>query len=211
MHAQFIANAGDHLIGAGIDIKRTVPRLETDKGFKTNESLISITALSYFQFNTDHYKGVIKCMLAQNAPDLGMIGGYAVKTIDPLTDKRTYTNIAVGTTFLDVQREGILEPGLFVGILKNLGAGSSIIPSIPDTSVCCSPAPCKSLIVGLGTDVDTLFRIAPRVRYNIDPVVVCAELEYDRAAIGTMASIGDVINTSTVNNVRFLFSMYYFF
>jgi len=42
-------------------------------------------------------------------------------------------------------------------------------------------------------------------------ITAAAELEYTRAAYGTLNDKGKAINTTPVGNVRFLFAVFYYF
>ena len=206
LHLQWRAPLGNHFIGIGADIKRLVPRLVTNTGFKAEESLVSGAAITYFEFYGDRIKGAAKATLAQNGIDYSLTGGYAVSTINPDTDQRTYANLTIGSLCFDIERSGILEPGIFVGVLKNLGASKNIIQSIDTPG-----RPVETTIYGFNTDMDTLFRCAPRLRYYYEPLVVGTEIEITRAAFGTIDNQGEVINTKPTTNARFLLAVYYFF
>lgn len=207
MHLQLRAPISDHYLGMGVDFKRIVPRLVTQKCFKADESLLSGAMIMYFEFHRDSLGGTIKASVAQNATEYSLLGGYAVSSVDPVTDHRTYTNLTAATCFLDIQKRICnIEPGLFCGVLKNLGSSKNVIQSITNADGIVEPT-----IYGLGTDIDTLFRFSPRLRYYNGPLVVATEFEWTRAAFGQLNRTGQVINTCPVSNIRFVFAMYYYF
>ncbi len=198
---------GDHHVGVGVDVTRLVPRLVTDKNFRVTESLISPIVLAYAIFHWQTFDLRLKSIYAQNGAAYDMMGGYAVSGIDPVTDARTYTNLSCISVWADMVHKGRVETGLFVGYLKNIGASQPIIPSIVD-----SYGQCQSLIYAHGReDVDYAFRFSPRLRWAQRPLILGIELEYTRAAFGTVTRTGRVDRTTSSNNLRLLVATYYFF
>jgi hypothetical protein len=66
-------------------------------------------------------------------------------------------------------------------------------------------------VYGRGTNIDHLFRVAPRVSVTEGRLTFAAEIESTLAASGTRQTNGKVINTDNVNNLRFLLSTIYKF
>ncbi len=206
LHAQARIQANELVsLGLGLDVKRIVPRLMTDNNVKANEHLYSGAAFAHLKFEWERYYLLLKGVWAQNGVDYDLTGGYAVSSINPVTDHRTYTNFNTISFYIDTKRDGILEPGLFCGVLKNLGTTKNIIPSITVDGVT------TSLVYDFAANVDTVLRVSPRLRYNIDPVVIGTEIEYTRAAWGTLTNQGTVVNTSPKNVVRFELGIYFYF
>lgn len=202
---------GAHALGALIDYKRIVPRIRTNKCFAVVEPLSSGTLVAWLALNwPDKFAWHSKIAYCQNGTDYGVIGGYGTHSIDPDTDKRTYTNIDALAFWWDfiVCPGKEVEPGLFIGAVKNLGSLKSILPNCLDE--CCDVIDRR--IFGFGTDIDTVFRISPRMRWRMSKeLTIAAELEYTRAAYGTITSSGKVINTTPVGNIRGLCAAYYLF
>ena len=206
LHAHMRVNMNENnIFGFAADIKRIVPRLVTDNNVKANEHLWSGAVMAYFDLNFEPYSLIAKAIWAQNGVDYDLIGGYAVSSINPITDQRTYTNFNTISFFIDSQRAGTIEPGIYAGVLKNLGTTKNIIPSYT------SPGGTTSLVYGFAPNTDTAFRVSPRVRYHIEPVVLAAEVEYTRAAWGTLDNQGKVIHTDPTSVVRFEFGFYLYF
>ena len=197
-----------HLFGMGVDYKRIWPRLETDTGLKANESLNSFIFIAFNRLEWSSFNSRTKFLFVQNPTDQNMIGGYAVHSVDPITDRREYTNLnGIGVwNDSDITKSKSLVPGWFIGFLKNIGARKTILPNVVDSSGNIT----DRRIFGDGTDIDYLFRFAPRLRWNVNNFMLAAEVEYTRAAFGTIDSTGNVINTDPVGVTRFLITLYYF-
>ena len=136
-----------------------------------------------------------------------MLGGYAVKCVNDVTDQRDYTNLRVlGIWSEFIGRTKHLEPAIFIGYTKNFGAGRKIIQSITDDE-----ENVESTIYATGADIDNIFRISPRLRWFIKHVTIGLEVEYTRAAYGTITNTGSVKVTKPVANTRLLLSAFYFF
>ncbi len=200
---------GEHRAGLGIDYKRIRPRLKTDTGLKTNETLNSAIAIAYTKLKWDSFNTRFKFIFYQNATDQNMIGGYAVKTVDPDSDKREYANLN-GIAFwndTDITYSKSIIPGWFIGIAKNLGARTTILQNVIDTGGNIT----DRRIYGDGTDLNYLFRVAPRILWKINNFTFAAEVEYTRAAYGTINCDGEVIDTDPVGVTRVLASVFYHF
>ena len=88
-----------------------------------------------------------------------------------------------------------IQAGVFVGYSKNRGVDKAIVGAK----------------YGRGLDIDTLYRVAPRVLFNAGKVRFAAEAEYTNAAYGTADALGKVGNTKWIPNLRLLGAVYYFF
>lgn len=208
LDAQIKGFIGDHVVGAGVDYMRIVPRLETNTGLKTTESLGSIRAMAFTAFNWEKFQFRLKGYYAQNATDFDGFGGYAVSTIDSFNDQRTYTNLNCAAAWFDcdLTRHKTFKPGLFFGFVKNLGANETVIPNLLNEDGTIK----EKRIFGQGTNVRTVIRISPRFRWKIKNFELGAEIEYTRAAYGTINECGDIGNTVPVSNVRILAALYYY-
>lgn len=197
---------GDHRIGAGVDFMRIQPRLKTNKNLKTRERLNNAIAILYADLKWDAVDTRTKLIYAQNATDHNMNGGYAVSCVDSTTDRREYTTLNQFAVWNDTQitKSKSIIPGWFIGIAKNLGARKPIIQSIDNDGVT------ETTIYGNGNDVDYVFRFSPRIQWKIKNFTFAVEVEYTRAAYGTIDTDGDVINTTPVGNTRILASLFYY-
>ena len=208
LHFQIKANFGDHYVGAGVDFKRLVPRLVSNKNVRVkNESIFSTAGTAYLALNWKRFSWHTKVNAGENMTNFGMNGGYAVKCVNDVTDQRDYTNLRVlGIWSEFIGRTKHLEPALFIGYTKNFGAGSKIIQSVIDQD-----GNEESTIYGIGLEIDNVFRISPRLRWFVKNVTVGLEIEYTRAAYGTITNTGKVDVIKPVANIRSQLSLYYYF
>lgn len=196
--------------GFGFTFLRLKPRLESNKGFRVNES---INSMDFFAFNTIKFDPLeIRSQLTygQNSNYLAMIGGFAVSSLNPTTDERKYTNLSSINYWVDINVNRKIEPGLFIGIGKNLGARRNIIQCIFDPAT----GEDEKTIYGLfddGDQIDTVFRVSPRVRFHVLPIDFAAEVEYTRAGYGCINNRGRIENVDPVANTRLIFTAYYYF
>ena len=194
-------DTAQNYIGAGIDIMRTVPRLVSNLNYKEVNPFNALSAILYSRF---HYNNIVlysKFTYAENADVWDMIGGFAVHTQDPSTDIRTYIPLRTVSFWSELIFQGKIEPALFMGFVKNLGASERIIQQIGE----------EQTVYGLGTNINTVFRAAPRLRIYIKAFVLGAEVEYTRATYGTLNDFGKVENTIPIGNTRIYLATYYIF
>lgn len=110
------------------------------------------------------------------------------KTYTPLNTATLWTDIA--TYFNNV------ELGIFGGYSKNMGANDNIIGEI----------------YGLGTNIESLYRIAPRIAWKVDKVKFVFETLYTAAKYGSAYdSKGIPTNLTKSDDIRLLFAVYYYF
>ncbi len=209
LQTRFDFYVGEHIFGFAAGYQRLVPRLETNTGAKAHESINSGAAIAYLVFNWEHFTLRNKFIFAQNGSDMDVIGGYAVHCIDPINDNREYTNInAIGWWMdFDVRKQESFIPGLFIGYIKNLGARETILQNVVDSEGIIT----ERRIFGLGTDIDNVFRVSPRFRWINSKFEFGAEVEYTRAAYGTINDCGEVEDTDPVANTRLMVGIYYHF
>ncbi len=206
-------------VGAGVDYLLLTPRLSTEvitkKAYDTvvnglvvhhdavKKTYVSDTKIGSFSANA-FMKLKVKPLTikmggiySQNGYALSMIGGYAVKgIIDSLKNTVDYANVSTAAFWADIATNGKRwQVALFGGFSKNLGAGTKII------------GPYYSR----GSNIDHLYRVAPRVLLNANKVRFSAELEYTVASYGTTTNMGYVTNSKDIGNLRFLVGVYYFF
>ena len=196
-----------HYVGFGVDVTRIVPRIATNKNFRITESLMNFFVFSYVALLYDNLNFRMKFIYGQNASSYELIGGYAVHSIDPYTDRREYTNIQSLALWVDTAYNGEVQPGLFMGVIKNIGASKSIIPYTTNAD-----GTIENLVYANGREnIDYVFRASPRIRWFIKPLILGAEFEYTRAAFGTITTTGNIARTVPANNFRALLAAYYVF
>ena len=197
LHAQLQYSSGSILAGCGFDYKMLVPRLVTTRNVATDGSIGSTAFLGYVRFNLDPVTVKTEATYGGNLADMLMLGGYGVKSTDPLSGLETYSALKSFSWWGEISAGKDIEVALFGGYSKNLGADDNL----------------TGALYGRGTDIDQLFRISPRVVWNIGKVRFASEFEYTSAAYGTPNGLnkGKVENVKTVANARLLLAAYYFF
>lgn len=200
---QYGTDFSNLLVGAGIDYKKIVPELFTVNDntdiFETKNSLTSISLVGFVSAKTKHISFKAQGVYAQNAYDMLMLGGYAVKKVTNVqTGVKEFSNLNTTSVWTDVQSNGrkILF-GLFCGYTKNMG----------------SPEFIDGPFYARGIDINSVYRIAPRIVYIRGPIGISLEGECTTANYGTSNGNmkGGVTDTTPVSNFRSLLSLKYTF
>lgn len=198
----------EFLIGAGTEFKQLVPRLysQGDKNLKdgadsiyyAGDEHVNSYALSvYSKLRLKPVTIKAYAIFGSNLFDYLMLGGYAVKSLN-VTDQMSYDytpvkNISVWT---ELSTNGKIQAGIFAGYTKNLGTENN------NTGVYYSR----------GSNINYVYRLAPRMVINIEKFRISTELEYTAAQYGKTNLNGLVeSNLNLVSNLRLLTAFYYFF
>jgi len=185
--------------GAGLAHKRIVPRTETQTGLKTDRAVSGLSAIAFAKLRLPAITIKMEAVHGQNNPDVLNISGYAVSSIEAVTDYRSYTPRRNMSLWTDIHTNGErFQAGLFAGYTENLGTRESISD--------------QEIIYGFGSNVARLYRLSPRVVYNSGRVRFGLEGEYTSATFGSDYDDHAIpVDTHTVENLRILISSYYFF
>ena len=199
------AESGNELLtGAGIGYKSIVPQIETSEGYQTNESVSGLSAMAFLKVKIPAVTFKVEGAYGENACDYLSLGGFAVKEVVN-QDKGlvSYTPISVTSFWTDIHSNGKqVQVGVFAGYSKNNGAQDRILP-LSDS---------YGAVYGLGTDLDYVYRISPRVVYNVEKVSFALEYEYTAAAYASEFNEKyKPVKSNEVANSRLLFSVFYFF
>ncbi|HRY32392.1 MAG TPA: hypothetical protein P5531_05440 [Bacteroidales bacterium] len=184
-------------IAAGADYKTLRPALKTPANFATSETIAAYAAYLKFKVKSKAVTVSMIGVYAQNATDLVMLGGYAVKEVTDSARKTcTYTNLNTLSAFVDIATNGtVFRGGLFAGYSRNLGADDNI----------------GGAVYARGANIDHLMRLSPRFTLQNQHLTLGAELEMTTAAYGTAKANGSVENTKDITNYRLLLSAIYKF
>ena len=99
----------------------------------------------------------------------------------------------------EVQTNGApWQAGLFAGYYKNFGARAAL-----------SPDPAQ--VFARGYNIADIYRLSPRLLYNIGKMRFALESELTGTGYGTPDAYGKVQSARHVTNLRLLFAAYYFF
>lgn len=185
-------------LGGGGSYKEVVPQIVTPQNYKTNESLGSFNTFAFAKLKTKKVTVKVQGVYGQNMPDVLSISGFGVSdSVDLAKGFVTYTALNTFSTWLDIHTNGKrFQLGIFGGYTKNLGADEVIVGPI----------------YGLGTSIESVYRISPRISYRSDNVKFAIEGEYTVANYGSkIDSKGVPIDITAADNFRILFSAYYIF
>ena len=187
------------LVGIGADLISLAPRVKSevgDKIYKVKERVTSVSVEAHARYTDDNWKISAKTIMGENLAHLCMLGGYGVSSIDKRTGEQEYTSYRHSMTWLNVVYGKKWQPGLFVGYLKNLGAGKDIV----------GPT------YGVGLDVDQVFTTNLQLSYVLPHWKLGVEYSPSLAWYGdrTLAD-GRIRDTHSVTNHRVLGVLIYSF
>ncbi|MBN1925890.1 MAG: hypothetical protein JW798_08645 [Prolixibacteraceae bacterium] len=190
--------------GAAVAYKEICPRLSStvnDVTYKVNERVSGLTLLAYTNITTKPVTVKLQGRYGQNITDLLSISGFAVKEVlDPVTGEQSYTPLHNITAWGEVHTNGKkLQAGIFMGMLMNLGTTEAMSDA-------------SNTVYGLGHTIANLYRVSPRVIYNVGKFRVAFEVETTIADYGSNYDVNFIPKDLTrVTNIRGLLSTYYFF
>jgi len=186
--------------GLAADWKSLRPRLITDSNIITNSKVPSLSYMAYFKYKKKNFEWKTKAIYGENLTEHLLLGGYAVATINTVSDARTYTptrHIFVWTDFLFTKKckRFILFPRLFLGYATNLGTTVDNV----------------GLYYATGSNIDKLYRVAPSLSIKSGNTMFSFEWEITQADFGDLEASGLISNTHSVTNHRVLITGFYFF
>ncbi len=184
-----------NLFGFGGQYKRLRPATETSTGYFTDNTVAGYSVQGYSKLVFDKFVFAAQGLYGTNLADATMLGGYAVESVNPTTGAENYTPIKIYSAWVDLMYGSDFRAGLFAGYTENLGTVESI----------------TGKFYARGSNIKSVYRIAPRIEYQQAQTKFCFETEYTNAAYGTPDSLGKINNAKDVGNLRLNFSVYYFF
>lgn len=188
---------GGWIAGAGAELLSIVPRTQSEMGdevFKVSERVTSLSFEAHAQYAADDWFVAAKSTLGSNLSHLCMLGGFGVTGRDARTGEQDYTPFRHSMTWLNVVHGKKWKQGLFVGYLKNLGAGKEIIDQY-----------------GVGLDVGQLLTANVQVSYELPHWKFGVEYSPSTGWFGSADERGRIEDTHTVTNHRILWVMLYRF
>jgi len=190
------------LAGAAAAYKTIVPRLTSTPGagttFAVKEKVGGMTAMAFAKMTSKPITAKLQVRYGENISDLLGISGYGVTGVtDPTTGELGYTPLKSMTFWAEVHTNGNPQVGIFGGFTQNNGSKEQLS---------------GATVYGRATTIRSLYRISPRVIYNVGKVRVALELEYTNAAYGSNHNAFYIPSeTSNADNLRVLAAIYYFF
>ena len=192
------------IAGGGLAYKSIVPRLESevapDEIYQVNELVHGLTATAFTKITTGAVTIKAQVRYGENISDVLAISGFGVKDIaDPVTGEQSYTPLKSMAYWGEIHTNGNPQVGVFGGVVYNTGTKEAMSAS-------------TNPVYGLATDINSMFRISPRIIYNTGKVRLALEMEYTQAAYGADYNehyLPDQV--VPVSNLRGLLAVYYFF
>ena len=191
------ARKTETVAGVGADVMKLAPRIVTALGYATEESLTGLAAMAFFKQKWPNWTWKAEAVWGQDLHHLTMLGGYAVRdVVDEVRLDWAYTPIATLSLWTEVQTNGApWQTGLFAGYSRNLG----------------SPHEIAGANYARGFNIDELYRLSPRLVYNVGKMRFAGEAELTAASYGTPDLFGKVRDARFVRTIRVLLAAYYFF
>ncbi len=186
------------LLGIGASYKQIKPQIATANGYKTDETIGGFNTIAFMKLSTKNITFKLQGIYGQNMPDVLSIGGFGISdSTDIAKGFVSYTNLNTFSAWTDIHTNGKkIRVGIFGGYSKNLGANDDIIGPI----------------YGLGTNIESMYRVSPRVSYQHKKLLFALEGEYTMANFGSSVDgKGVPIELTASGNFRVLFAAYYFF
>jgi len=191
------------IAGAGAAYKSIVPRLSSTPApgftYKVDEKVAGITAMAFSKLTTKPITAKLQVRYGENIADLLGISGFAATEITDVTTRElAYSPLKSMTFWAEVHSNGNPQVGIFGGLTSNNGLSETILTTEP--------------VYGRGTTIRRLYRIAPRIIYNIGKLRLAAEVEYTSAAYGDNYDEYYIpADLTMATNLRVLTAVYYFF
>ena len=200
--------AGGLYMQFGVDAQLLRPRTHANVGGvtkKVNETVESVTPTLYAQYVEGMWSIKLRTLLAQNTSHLNQLCGYAVSGVNedgswnyaPIRNSISYLNIAYGKKY---------RVNLFLGYMKNLGASGSLYDFDAD------PAAEQYYIYMKGgqdfsnpskdfTHLNSIWRLAPSVSYNVKAFNIGLEYEVTACTYGEIGEKGQILLNENLRNV----------
>lgn len=207
MHVQFQFKNELLAAGVGADYQVLRPRLVSDSSYVATETIGSLSFMAYAKLSLKPLTIKWYGSYGQCNDNMVMMGGYAVteqvysqEQLDKnVVEYTAYDNLS---TWIDFETTGKkFKYGLFAGYAQNLGAAKEVR---------------SSTYVGRWGNVNSMYRIAPRVTYAINKFKLGFEVEYSAVdyADGSTDGIdafGKVTSYQTADNIKVMCSVAYMF
>ena len=194
----------DLLVGAGVAYKTIVPRLYSVVGtqkYQVDEKVGGLTAMAFARLKLKAVTFKLQGRYGENITDLLAVSGFAVKSVDDtITGEQSYTPLKSTSIWGEVHTNGQkIQFGIFAGYLKNQGTKEEMSSA-------------ANMIYGLGNNIESMYRISPRVVFFSNKLEFACELEYTSANFGSGYDVHYMpATTSTTANMRVLLSAKYNF
>ena len=182
----------------GIDIQMLRPRthaLIDGVTQKVNETVLSFTPTLYMQHEWGDWSVKFRTLLAENTSHLNQLCGYAVTGVND-DGSWSYSPMKATISYLNIAYGKKVRYNLFLGYMKNLGAGKDLM---------LDPATGGYHIYMKGgenfTHLNSVYRIAPSISYNIKAFNIGLEYEWTACTYGDLDKNGSVKQDDNLHQV----------
>lgn len=214
LHAQLHLKLGNSNVsvvaGGGAAYKQILPGLSTAAGYQTEEKVQGISAIGFLKLKTQALTWKSEVVYGENSTDLLQISGFGVTNVvnaqEAIVEYAPFKTLSAWT---DLHSNGEkFQMGIFVGYTQNKGCTEELANIENSTSV-----------FGRALNIESVWRVSPRVIFNSGKFRVAAEMEYTTANYADMNApaselwdtYGAIQKTESVSNMRLLLATYYFF
>lgn len=205
LHAQIHYTVSDStgnsslLFGFGGESKQLVPRQTNAAGEKVDETVSGMSAIIFAKLTTEDLTIKVQGRYGENNPDVLAPSGFAIKNIDS-NGNYSYTPLTNKSIWADIHTNGTTwKFGVFFGQYFNTGTKDAM-SNVGNTTY------------GLATDIESMYRVSPRISYTAGKFTIGAEVEYTSAAYGDTFDVNYIpANTTEVANNRILITTKYSF
>ncbi len=205
-------NGNEFLFGVGGNYKSLKPRLESEIKinddetiiYETDEKVAGFSGMAFMKIRIPKLTFKVEGVYGQSTYSMTMLGGYAThEYTDAAKGIYDYTPMDVISFWTDIHTNGkVWQFGIFGGYTKNNGSNNTVM----------HPIYARGYDAKTSNYIDYVYRISPRIIYNVGKMRFAGEIEYTTAAYGkSIDDKGLVQNPEDVTNVRFLLGVYYFF
>lgn len=181
---------------AGVDMQQLTPRTHAQVGGtmrRVHETVFSVTPTLYVQYVEGLWSVKSRALLAQNTSHLNQLVGYAVTGVaadgsweySPMNAAIAYLNVACGRT---------VRGDLFVGYMKNLGAGKELYSFGGDYLIYMKGG-------GDFVHLNSVWRLAPSLSYNVRAFNIGMEYELTACTYGDMGPRGQIVLNDRLHQV----------
>jgi len=203
-HVKSAQESTSIVFGAGVAYKTIVPRLYSVVGndkYKVDEKVSGLTAMAFAKLKFKAVTFKLQGRYGENITDLLSVSGFAIKSVDDaVTGKQSYTPLKNTSFWAEVHTNGQkVQFGIFAGYLKNQGTKEEMSSA-------------ANMVYGLGNNIESMYRVSPRVIFYSNKLEFACELEYTSANYGSSYDVHYIpASTTTTANMRVLLSAKYNF
>jgi len=197
VHTRLMYKGDKLLVGAGAGFWSVTPKLETATGYATTEKVPGMMVNTFAKLSLSKVTVRGGYLYGKNLSGLFMFGGFGVSSVtEDGKSVEEYEPLAASSVWAEIETNNKgLNFGLFAGYTKSKGADKEITGDV----------------YGVGTNIDSYYRVSPRVTYTSGKVKLGLEFIYHSAAYGERDNYSKVINTKDVDACRLLSSVTYYF